>query len=149
MLKLENKARLQKLLKYRFKATAHFQQADLIYYKGDVTESLTSRGEENDFALQQVEAESTILSAYAKLRGSYDGMVIANSEDTNVNVQAAYVAHNLPDDLLIKNKNTSFKCIDLVSSIIANALIPFHVITRCDQTSGFYGCGKKSVFKKF
>ena len=63
-------------------------------------------------------------------------------------MQAAYVAHNLPDDCLIKNKNTLFKCTDLVSSNIANMLIPFHVITGCDHTSGFYRHGKKSVFEK-
>ena len=53
-----------------------------------------------------------------------------------------YVAHNL---LLIKNKNTLFKCTDLVSSNIANALILFHVKTGCDHSSGFYECWKKSV----
>ena len=50
-----------------------------------------------------------ILSAYAKLRESYNGTVIIDSEDTDVYVQTAYVAHNLPGDLLIKNKNTLFK----------------------------------------
>ena len=88
-----------------------------------------------------------ILSAYAKLRESYNGTVIIDSEDTDVYVQAAYVAHNLPGDLLIKNKNTLFKCTDLVSSNIANVLIPFHVITGYDHTSGCYGRRKKSVFQ--
>ena len=27
-------------------------------------------------------------------------------------------------------------------------LIPFHVITGCDRTSGFYGRGKKFLFEK-
>ena len=63
-------------------------------------------------------------------------------------MQAAYVAHDLLGDFLIKNKNTPFKCTDLVLSNIANVLIPFHVITGCDHTSGFYGRGKKSVFEK-
>ena len=89
-----------------------------------------------------------ILSAYATLSESYNGTVIIDSEDTYVYVQAAYVAHSLPGDLLIKNKNTLFKCTNLVSSNIANVLIPFHVITGCDQTSGFYRHGKKSVFEK-
>ena len=89
-----------------------------------------------------------ILSAYATLSESYNGTVIIDSEDTYVYVQAAYVAHNLLGDLLIKNKNTLFKCTNLVSSNIANVLIPFHVITGCDQTSGFYRHGKKSVFEK-
>ena len=88
-----------------------------------------------------------ILSAYAKLRESYNGTVIIDSEDTDVYVQAAYVAHNLPGDLLIKNENTLFKCTDLVSSNIANVLIPFHVITGYDHTSGCYGRRKKSVFQ--
>ena len=88
-----------------------------------------------------------ILSAYAKLRESYNGTVIIDSEDTDVYVQTAYVARNLPGDLLIKNKNTLLKCTDLVSSNIANVLIPFHVITGCDHTYGCYGSGKKSVFE--
>ena len=44
-----------------------------------------------------------ILSAYAKLRESYNETVIIDSEDTDVYVQAAYVAHNLPGDILIQN----------------------------------------------
>ena len=88
------------------------------------------------------------LSAYAKSRESYNETIIIDSEDTDVYAQAAYVAHDLPVDLLIKNKNTLFKCTDLVSSNIANVLIPFHVITGCDHTSCFYRHGKKSVFEK-
>ena len=45
----------------------------------------------------------------------------------------------------IKNKS---KCTDLVSGNVANVLIPFHVITGCDHTSGFHERGKKSVFGK-
>ena len=112
------------------------QQAKLIYC------------EEGCCHFQQDEADTMISSAYAKLRKSYNGTVIIDSEDTDVYVQAACIAHDLPGDLLIKNKNTLFKCTDLVSSNIANVLIPFHVITGCDHTSGFYGHGKKSVFEK-
>ena len=36
-------------------------------------------------------------------------------------------------DLLIKNKNTLFKCINLVSSNIANVPSQFHVIPGCDR----------------
>ena len=35
------------------------------------------------------------------------------------------------------------------SDNIANVLVPFHVITGYDHTSGFYGRGKKSIFEKF
>ena len=63
-------------------------------------------------------------------------------------VQAAYVAQNLLGDLLIKNKNTLFNCTDLISTNIKNMLIPLHVITACDHTSGFNGRGKKSECEK-
>ena len=70
-------------------------QAKLIYCEGDVARDLTSGRQEYDFAFQQVEADTMILSAYAKLRESYNGTVIIYSENTDVYVQAAYVAHNL------------------------------------------------------
>ena len=105
MLELENKVQLRKLLKHRFKATAHLQQAKLINCKGDVAENLTNNREENDFTFQQAEADTVILSVYAKLRKSYNGIVIIDSEDSDVYVRAAYVALNL-SYLLIKNKNT-------------------------------------------
>ena len=95
MLKLEN---LQKLLMHRFKATAHVQQAKLIYCERDVAEDLTTGRQENDFAFQQVEPDTMILSAFAKLRESYNGRVNIDSEDADVYVQAAYVAHDLPGD---------------------------------------------------
>ena len=106
MLELENKVQLRKLLKHRFKATAHLQQAKLINCKGDVAENLTNNREENDFTFQQAEADTVILSVYAKLRKSYNGIVIIDSEDSDVYVRAAYVALNLLSYLLIKNKNT-------------------------------------------
>ena len=52
-------------------------------------------------------------------------------------IQDGYVAHSLLGDLLIKNKSTLFKLIDLVPSNIASLLTLFHVITGCDRTSGF------------
>ena len=48
------------------------QQTKLIYCEGGVAEDLTSGRQENDFAFQQVEADTMILSAYAKLRESYN-----------------------------------------------------------------------------
>ena len=84
MLKSENKVWLLKLLKHRFKATAHIQRAELIYCERDVAENLTSRIEENDFDFQQVKTNRMILSAYTKLWESCNGTVIINSEDTDV-----------------------------------------------------------------
>ena len=63
MLKLENRVRLQTLLRHRLKVTAYLQQAELIYCEGDVVENLTSGRKKNDFAFQEVEADTMILSA--------------------------------------------------------------------------------------
>ena len=43
---------------------------------------------------------------------------------------------------------TLFKCTVLISSNIANVLVPFHVINGYNHTSGFYGRGKISIFEK-
>ena len=137
MVKLENKVQLRQLLNYLFKATAHLKQTELIYCEGHVAENLTSGKEEKGFAFQQAQVDMTILSAYAKLRESYNRTVIIVFKDTDVYVQDPYVARNLLGDLLIKNKSTLFKFIDLVSSNIANVLTQFHVITGFDRTSGF------------
>ena len=81
-------------------------------------------------------------------RESYNETVIIDSEDTDVYVRAAYVAHDLLCDLLIKNKNTLLNCINLVSSNMENVLIPPQLITGFDHTSGFHGRRKKSVVEK-
>ena len=86
-----------------------------------------------------------VLSAYAKLRESYNRTIIIDKEDTNMD---SYVAHDIPGDLLIKNKNTLFKCTDLVSSNIANVLILFHVVTGCDHTFGFFWTWKEIRIRK-
>ena len=41
-----------------------------------------------------------------------------------------------------------FKCTVLISSNIANVLVPFHVTNGYNHTSGFYGRGKISIFEK-
>ena len=41
------------------------------------------------------------------MRESFNGTVIIDSEDTDMYVYAAYVAHNLPGDLLIKKQEHS------------------------------------------
>ena len=105
--------------------------------------NLTSGRKENDFAFQQVQVDTIILSAYAKLRESCNGTVIIDSEDMEVYVQAAYVVHNLPDDFLIKKKKKKHYSI----SNIENVLKLFLRITGCDHISGFYRHGRKS-FKK-
>ena len=63
-------------------------------------------------------------------------------------VQAAYVSHQLPGALLIKRKHTVISCSSLLSKELADIIIPLHVLTGIDHTSGFYGHGKKPVLQK-
>ena len=102
-----------------------------------------------DYVFKHAEADTILLSAYAKLRaGNYTGAVVLDSEDTDVYVQAAYVSQQFEGDLLIKHKRTLINCHAMLSKEVADIIIPLHVITGSDHTSGFYGHGKKSVLEK-
>jgi len=64
-----------------------------------------------------------------------------------VYVQAAYISQQLTGDLLIKRKNTFINCLDMLSEEVSQIIIPLHVITVSNHTSGFYGHGKKHVLE--
>ncbi|MCG8430912.1 MAG: hypothetical protein MJA29_07055 [Candidatus Omnitrophica bacterium] len=74
--------------------------------------------------------------------------VLIDSEDTDVYVQAAYVAHCIPGDLLIKRKDAVVDCKKMPSEEIAQVIIPLHVISGSDHTSGFYDHGKEKILQK-
>ena len=63
-------------------------------------------------------------------------------------VQAAYVSQQVRGDLLIKRKHVLINCRAMLSEEVADIIIPLHVITGSDHTSGFYGHGKKKVLEK-
>ena len=91
-----------------------------------------------------------LLSAYAKVwTTNYTGPVVLDCRDTEVFVQqAAYVAQQIRGDLLIKHKNAFINCRAMLTEEVADIIIPLHVITGSDHTSGFYGHGKKKVLEK-
>ena len=69
------------------------------------------------------------------------------SEDTDVCIQAAYVSHQLRGDLLIKRKGDLINCRDMLAEKVTNAIIPLHVVTGVDHTSGFFGHEKKRLLQ--
>ena len=90
-----------------------------------------------------------LLSAYAKLMAENNKeVVILDSEDIDVYVQAAYVSHQLQGNLLIKHKKEYISCSAMLAEDVANIIIPLHVITGSDHTSAFFGHGKKKVLQK-
>ena len=92
-----NKARLQDLVcqSRKDKEDSH----KVIYV--DNGEALIFRTREIDPNLKfnHPEADTTIFGIYARLWDGYEGPVIIDSEDTDVYVQAAYVAKNVPGKL--------------------------------------------------
>ena len=90
-----------------------------------------------------------LLSLYARLRAeNFTDTVVIDSEGTDVYVQAAYVSHQIRGDLLMKRKDGSVSCHAMLSDEVARVVIPLHVITGSDYTSGCYGQGKKKLLQK-
>ena len=90
-----------------------------------------------------------LLTAYARLRSdNFTSTVVLDSEDTDVYVQAAYVSHQLAGKLLMKRKHDFIDCRAMLPEEVSKVIIPLHVITGGDHTSGFYGHGKKDVLQK-
>jgi hypothetical protein len=124
-------------------------QGGIIYCEGETSTNLSTGVASGDYAFKHPEADTMLLSAYAKLRTrNYTGAVVLDSEDTDVYVQAAYVSQQLQGDLLIKRKHVLINCHAMLSEEVAAIIIPLHVITGSDHTSGFYGHGKKPVLQK-
>lgn len=149
MLKSENKVRLQKLLKQHLEGRIREIQREVIYCEAEVATNLTTGIENFDFCFKQIEADTMLFSANATLRkNDYTCAVIIDSEDTDVYVQAIYVSQQLPGDLFIKHKHYLFNCREMVSNEMADIIIPLHILTGCDHTSGFFGHGKNRFLKK-
>jgi response regulator RpfG family c-di-GMP phosphodiesterase len=96
-----------------------------------------------------IDRTTMLLSLYARLRAeNFTDTVVIDSGDTDVYVQAAYVSHQIRGDLLMKRKDGSVNCHAMLSDDVARVIIPLHVITGSDHTSGFNGQGKKELLQK-
>jgi len=92
------------------------------------------------------EADTAIFTIYNSVRavGNMNPVVI-DTEDTDNYVQAAYVANRIPGTLLLRHKNKLVDAQFLCNENMIDCIIPLHIMTGCDHTSGFYGIGKKTV----
>ena len=149
MVNSSNKVRLQKLLKEHIEAHIDKVKGTIIYCEGETAIDFSTGEPNSDFGFKHPEADTMLLSVYARLRANGNNeMVVLDSEDTDVYVQAAYVSHQLHGDLLIKRKDVLVNCSAMLSEDTANIIIPLHVISGSDHTSGFYGHGKKKLLQK-
>ncbi|KAL8559000.1 hypothetical protein ACOMHN_039756 [Nucella lapillus] len=111
MVRSGNKVRLQKLVKKKLEAEVARVGCEVIYCEGETAVNLSTGVANGDYVFRHPEADTMLLSAYAKLwTGNYRGTVVLDSEDTDVHVQAAYLSQQLPGDLLIKRKDAFINC---------------------------------------
>ena len=87
-----NKVRVQKLVKEHMKTLVSRFRGSIIYCEGETSTNLNTDVASTDFGFKHVEADTMLLSAYAKLMAENNKeVVILDSEDTDVYLQAAYV----------------------------------------------------------
>ena len=58
---------------------------------------------------------------------------------------ATYVAQRTPGILCLKRKHQLIDARHLCSEAMSASIIPLHVLTGCDHSSGFYGASKKVI----
>ena len=87
----------------------------------------------------QSEADTIMLSIYSHARAysGIDNQVVIDTEDTDIYVQSAYVAQELPELKLYRSSkdNNFIDCKALRSSEMAEVVIQLHVLTGCDSIS--------------
>jgi hypothetical protein len=146
-----NKRRLQIFLKEEFTRMAQ---------KDNITVVYCTRGESYDiskspieptpqFANDHIEADTSIFYVVSQLRQlESQSQIVIDSEDMDVVVLSAHVAHIVDGQLAIKRKKGVFDCRQLCSEKMAKIIVRFYIMTGCDSVSSFYGIGKKTVWKR-
>ena len=145
--KPENKVRHQKFLEPFFKKKALAFDIEIVYIVvGEYSINLNTQTPEPSLFCLHAEADTALFTIYDSIRTSgYMKPVVMDTEDTDNYVQAAYVSHKLPGEMLIKKKKDYVQAKYLCTENEADVIIPLHIITGSDHTSGYYGIGKKAV----
>ena len=142
-----NKVRLQKLLRTHLQTCVGRVRGEIVYCGSTCTN--LSTGIAMDYVFNHPEADTMMFAVYAKLRSdNYTGVVVIDSEDTDVYVQAAYVSQQVRGDLLVKRKHSLINCRTMIPEEVANIIIALHIISGSDHTSAFYGHGKRPLLEK-
>ena len=149
MVNSANNVRLKKLVKEQMEAHVDKVGGTVKYCEGETAINLSTGEPNRDFGFKHPEADTMLLSVYARLRANGNTeVVVLDSEDTDVYVQAAYVSHQLHGDLLIKCNDVLVNCHAMLSEDTANIIIPLHVISDSGHSSGLYDHGKKKLLQK-
>ena len=145
-----NKQRLQNFLKDELtKLAKKHREIDFVYSIRQNCWNISSGERMEEFECSHIEADTIMFYIYSQIRkaGKMETVMI-DAEDTDVVILSAYVAHQLEATLAIRRKGKIISCRDLCSDDVAEILIPLHIRSGSDTTSGFYGHGKKTVYEK-
>ena len=146
----DNKIRLQAFIEKEFESVAQSQNRSIIYsVVGGATKNLRDHTEEPSLNCNHAEADTAMFTMYSVLRNQgYTSPVVMDTEDTDNYTQSTYVANRVPGDLYMKRKHQLVDAQQLCDQDLVDSLIPLHLITGGDHTSGFYGVGKKTVARR-
>ena len=121
MVKCANKVRLQKLVMEQMSAHVGEVNGTIIYCTGETAINLTTGEPERHFRFNHTEADSILLSVYAELQEiGHAEVVVLDSEDTDVYVQASYVSNEVAGDLMIRRKDHLVRCSTMLPADVAN-----------------------------
>ena len=140
-----NKVRLQSLVRHNL---ANWGRNELIIcFEGGETKNIGTGEHYPNLDFNHSEADTMMLTAYAKLRSEYNHAVVLDSEDIDVYVQAAYFSKQVQGKLYVKRKKHLVDCETMLNDEISDIIIMAHVISGSDHKSNFYNQGKTTVMK--
>lgn len=145
-----NKSRLQVFLHEEFNRMCQQHPAVQFFYSvGPQCWNMTTSKRESNFECEHIEADTAIFFIYSRIRQSgVCSDVVIDSEDTDVLILSAHVAHSLDGALAIKRKHNIINCKTLCSREVAEVIVQLHVHSGSDTTTAFFGHGKQTVFSK-
>ena len=145
-----NKLRLQAFIQTEFTQLCHkFPNIEFVYSLQNYCWNLQLGSRITDFECEHTEADTIMFYIYSQIRRiDIHSLVVIDTEDTDVIVLAAYVAHNVDGVLAMKRRQNIIDCRSLCPHDIAAILLALHVHSGSDTTSAFFGHGKKSVYAK-
>ena len=147
MVNSTNKVRLQKLVLKHMNTRVAQLPCGVLYCEGERVTNLNTDMAVGDYGFKHLVGDTILLLIYAKLMTTnYTNTAVLDSEDTDAYVQAAYVSNQIQGELLIKRKQALVNCHTMLPDDVSNVIVPLHVLTGSDHTSGYYG--KKPPLQK-
>ena len=77
-----------------------------------------------------------------------DAVVVINATGTDCYAQAAAISKKIQDPLALKRKGQLLLYCELCRQNLAEIVVQFYTMTRCDPNNAFYGHGKNSIYDK-